>query len=265
MSFASQFEDRWINVIAPAIKSIVVDGKPLSPIRVDASKISESILTEILGGIANSLLVLADISTQGYVDKRPMRNENVMYELGLTHATRLPQEVLVFRSDDDRLSFDVANIRVNHYEPDSAPEDAQKKVASAIEDALQSVKQEKSQAVQMAVRGLDAKMLDLIISLAQVPNKSLVSHGQLVSKNKKIIPIIQLGQAIPQLLSARIIEAGFLSDTRENVTKLETIGYRLTSFGMAVKNVALVELAVNNQAVRKAVAEALSSPVDETT
>ena len=108
-------------------------------------------------------------------------------------------------------------------------------------------------------------MLDLIISLAQAPNKSLVSHGQLVSKNKKIIPIIQLGQAIPQLLSARIIEAGFLSDARENVTKIETIGYRLTSFGMAVKNVALVELAENNQAVRKAVAEALNIPVDETT
>ncbi len=74
---------------------------------------SDSILTEILDGIGRCRAFLADISLIGEIENTPIRNANVLYEVGLAHAVRLPQEVLLFRSDDRPLMFDMANIRVN--------------------------------------------------------------------------------------------------------------------------------------------------------
>ena len=66
MSFAPQFQARWKAVITPAIRSVMVNGKPLEPHRVDARQISDSVLTEILGGITNDRLIFADVSTISY-------------------------------------------------------------------------------------------------------------------------------------------------------------------------------------------------------
>jgi len=49
-------------VIAPAIRGVLLDGVPLEPYRVDTSKTGDSILTDIVDGIAHSQLVLADVS-----------------------------------------------------------------------------------------------------------------------------------------------------------------------------------------------------------
>ena len=57
----------------------------------------------------------------GTVNGHPMRNDNVLYEVGLAHAARLPAEVVLFRSDRDQLMVDVVNIRVNSYDPDRDP------------------------------------------------------------------------------------------------------------------------------------------------
>ena len=107
MSFDPALRLRWTNVIEPAVREA-----GLEPFRVDASKVSDSILTEILQGIARARLILADISSVGGV-----RNANVLYEVGMAHAARQPQEVLLFRSDSDRLLFDVSNVRVNAFHP----------------------------------------------------------------------------------------------------------------------------------------------------
>jgi hypothetical protein len=52
MSFHPSQENRWRNVIAPALSGIVVDGGPLEPFRVDLSRASDAILDEILRAIA---------------------------------------------------------------------------------------------------------------------------------------------------------------------------------------------------------------------
>ena len=63
-----------------------------------------------MDGITSSRLFLADVTSIGKRDDVPIRNGNVMYEIGLAHAVRLPEEVLLFRSDSDRLLFDLANV-----------------------------------------------------------------------------------------------------------------------------------------------------------
>ena len=56
MSFDSRFDQRWNEVIAPAIRQVLRDEVPLEPLRVDSRKVSDSILTEILDEISKSRL-----------------------------------------------------------------------------------------------------------------------------------------------------------------------------------------------------------------
>jgi hypothetical protein len=112
MSFASQYQARFDSVIAPAIGSVTHSGERLKPYRVDLSKSGDSILTDIVDGIAHSQLVLADVSTIGKdsVSGVSYRNANVLYEVGLALACRHPSEVLLIRDDEDKFLFDVSSI-----------------------------------------------------------------------------------------------------------------------------------------------------------
>src|SRR3989337_2771078 len=80
MSFDPRFQQRWLEVISRGIRNVQVNGKNLEPVRVDARRISDSILTEVLSGVGTSRLFLADVTTLERVDGRPIRNGNVMYE-----------------------------------------------------------------------------------------------------------------------------------------------------------------------------------------
>lgn len=110
MSFADRYKNRFEAVIAPAIRSI--PGEQLEPYRVDASKSGDSILTEIMDGIAHCQMVLADVSSIGNdpATGRSYRNGNVMYEVGLALACRQPAEVLLVRDDHEKFLFDVSTI-----------------------------------------------------------------------------------------------------------------------------------------------------------
>ncbi len=118
MSFDPSFDARWPHVLAPAVRAVLVNDRPLDPHRVDLRRVSDSILTEILDGIARCRVFLADLTSFGEINGRAVRNANVMYEVGLAHAVRQPEEVLLFRSDDLDLLFDITNVRVHRYDPD---------------------------------------------------------------------------------------------------------------------------------------------------
>ncbi|MHB1033186.1 MAG: hypothetical protein ACYC35_04090 [Pirellulales bacterium] len=112
MSFAPQYKGRYDAIISPAIQSITINNVPLKAYRVDTSKSGDSILTDIMEGIAHSQMVVADVSTFGTdaQTKHPYRNGNVMYEVGIALACRQPQEVLLIRDDNDHFLFDVSTI-----------------------------------------------------------------------------------------------------------------------------------------------------------
>src|SRR5687768_9612375 len=112
MSFDPKYQSRFKEIVEPAIQQLHVDGKQLSTYRVDISKNGDSILTDIVDGIAHSRLVLADVSSIGKdsVTGRPYRNANVLYEVGLALACRHPAEVLSVRDDEDPFLFDVSTV-----------------------------------------------------------------------------------------------------------------------------------------------------------
>jgi hypothetical protein len=112
MNFADIYKRRFEDVIAPAIRDVQIGNVRLEPYRVDLSKSGDSILTDIMDGIAHSQMVLADISVIGHdaVTGAPIRNGNVMYEVGLAVACRQPKEVLLIRDDREKFLFDVSTI-----------------------------------------------------------------------------------------------------------------------------------------------------------
>jgi len=116
MSFSSQYQSRFKEIIEPAINQISVNGVKLEADRVDISKSGDSILTDIMEGIAHSQMILADVSTIGKdsVSGDSFRNGNVMYEVCLALASRHSSEVLLVRDDKDEFLFDVSTIPHKH-------------------------------------------------------------------------------------------------------------------------------------------------------
>jgi len=112
MKFGGIYDERYQKIFVPAISSIAIDRVALKPYRVDLSQSGDSILTDIMDGIAHARFILADISTIGKDSKTGIayRSGNVMYEVGIALACRQSHDVLLVRDDVDAFLFDVSTI-----------------------------------------------------------------------------------------------------------------------------------------------------------
>ena len=112
MSFEQRFNDRFDSIIKPAIEDELIAGVQLTAFKVNNSLTGDSILTDIADGIVHSAIFLADVSVidEGRYAETPIRNGNVMYEVGLALASRQPSEVLLVRDDTKKFLFDVSTI-----------------------------------------------------------------------------------------------------------------------------------------------------------
>ena len=200
MSFADAYKLRFEKVIAPAIQAISMGGVPLRPYRVDLSKSGDSILTEIVDGIAHSQMVLADVSTLGHDSKTgiPYRNGNVMYEIGIALACRQSSEVLLVRDDKDKFLFDVSTIphmTLNFVDSDAARD--------ALRDELMSRLRERNLVhdarVETAIASLSGPEVAIL--------KTLAKHdlGTIWGKPGGSFNLIDLA-AYPRLLDKHLIK-----------------------------------------------------------
>lgn len=235
MSFDEKFQSRWDNAIAPAIQRVEVNGDRLQPHRVDAGTIGDSILTEILGGVTNDRLIFSDITSLGNTGGKPIRSGNVMYEIGLAHSVRLPEEVLIFRSDTDPLLFDVANVRVNFYDPDGDPEDASQRVVDSIVESLRELDLKRNLAVKSAFGSLDYeswKVLSTAMELTEIknlPTRNLREAFDNARYNSAIIRLLEIGALEAEMIK---LTPELLKKANQPIEALVT--YRLTEFGRAV-------------------------------
>lgn len=237
MSFDKKFDNRWNNVIEPAICEV-----GLEPYRVDKKTISDSIITEIVSGISNCRLFFADLSSFDKLNDRPLRNENVLYEVGIAHSRRLAEEVILFRSDNEKLMFDLANIRVNYYNPDEEPELAKRLIIEALQSAIAEIKLQKYFSVQHAVDSLTEDCC--ICLLSSVPthgniNDPIYNQGFTLSnivKNNSILQLIELGILIAQYPNLESILSTKNSEQQDKDSRQNdgNMSYKITSFGKAV-------------------------------
>lgn len=256
MSFDDRFQPRWENVIAPAIRNVSVNDTILEPHRVDTRRIGDSILTEILGGITNDRLILADVTTLGHVDKKVIRNGNVMYEIGLAHSVRLAEGVLIFRSDSDHLLFDVANVRVNSYNPDGSPDDARRKVADAILESLKELDLKRHLAVKAAAQSLDFTGW-WVLSMAAAKNG--IQHFQTRTMGQALGNAAN-NAAIARLLEFGALETDYIKLTPEMVKTFDgpaeqLVNYKPTPFGKAVLEYAANEMVGMSPEIQSLLAE----------
>jgi hypothetical protein len=232
MSFAHEFQHRWEAVIAPGI---TVAG--LEPFRIDMPRVSGSIPAEIVAAIAESRLVLADVTAVA-----GQRNGNVMYEVGIAHAARQPEEVLLFRSDDERLLFDVATIRVNRYEPDRETDQSRDLVAAAVRSALADIETMHSLAVTRAGAALDSVAINVLIA-ASNPEADGLTHPSLSNMAEHLARAPTIA-AISRLLELELLSAEWPRLTAAHVPEFDgvpfaeilrrVVRYRVTPLGEAV-------------------------------
>jgi hypothetical protein len=253
MSFDPRFDGRWRDVIAPAVGRISVNDRPLEPVRVDTRNISDSILTEILTGISDSRLVFADITTIGHLDRKPIRNGNVMYEVGLAQAARLPEEVILFRSDDDPLLFDTSTIRVNSYSPDNAAGEAQNEVSNALLGALREIDLRKHLTVQKAAEMLDIPSVYLLFESLNpqgVPHPVMKTMGNVLANSAR-------AAAISRLLEMGALRTKYLNVTPKILAEIgdssdeDIMKYECTEFGHALINETTKRLGVLSPDIRE--------------
>lgn len=243
MSFDPQFTDLWTHVLRPAISNVKLNEAPLRPHRVDLARKGDSILVEIVQHIAEARLVLADVTTTGWLNRerkrvKAIRNGNVMYELGLAHASRLPEEVVVVRGDDDSLDFDVSGVRIHRYPAN--PADAKLFIEGLLVDALHAVDQRRTLAVQQALRSLTPHMF-LLLHMSEpltFPNPTTMRDFFATEEDRA---------ALKDLLKGGMVEATYnaLPPDFMNMPIANFFKYRPSPFGLAVYQAARSELKFN--------------------
>lgn len=168
MSFAEPYKKRFNEVIKPAIEEITYRGKKLKANRVDLSQTGDSILTDIMDGIAHSIMVLADVSVIGHDSKtgHAYRNGNVMYEVGLALACRQPSEILLVRDDQDRFLFDVSTVPHKHMVFANS-ESARVLLKEEIENRLREIDHVRDTRIRLAVATLTANERQIVATFSK--------------------------------------------------------------------------------------------------
>lgn len=160
-----EFEERWSLIFKPAIQSF-----DLKPYRVKEPFVSDSIPVDIIDSINRAMFLLFDISNEE--TKKP--NPNVMYELGIAHATRLPQEVIIIRDNYSKSTpFDVNHIRWN----DIFPKNVKRSITiiqKLIKNANKEIDLMKDKMIKKTFNALDPEMIEFLAIL----KKSYESIGK---------------------------------------------------------------------------------------
>jgi hypothetical protein len=234
MSFAPEFEMTWAQIIEPAIREDV----KLTPNRVDYNRSGESIIHDILDGIAHARLVLGDITCSLMRDMRgnvwPQRNGNVMWEIGIAHVTRVPDEVILIRADNEASIFDLTQFRAFPYDPANVPE-SRATVATLCKDRLRAVDQWRIDYVERYARELDFPCW-MVLSQA-----SANGYKQPTIRNmREVLSNISILPAITRLLEIGALKTQYLTITPELVKEVgdkpfeESVRYVVTPLGQAI-------------------------------
>lgn len=255
MSFDARFQSRWENVLSPALQHISHNKSPLRPFRVDLGKASDAILTEILQNIADATVIGADITAHAELDGRPIRNANVLYEVGIAHAVRFPEEVVLFRSDTLKLDFDVAGVRVHSYDPDANPTRAMAFVTDTVIESLRAMQERARISIRWASERLTLPATFLILELMKA-EKTIHPPSNTMGD---LIGGAQRADAIALLLGVGALRSTMFRLTPELLAQLKQdpnhdaplVEYVLTPFGKQLGTHLLTEMGAFSDGMRE--------------
>jgi hypothetical protein len=162
-----------------------------------------------------------------------------MYEVGLAHAVRLPEEVILFRSDNDSLMFDLANIRVNYYDPDTEPKISRQHVSDALTTAFKEIDLQKHLAVRRGSESLNFHEWSILIKSL---SNDRVINPPLIRTMRDAASKTFDSNAITRLLELGIIKTNYTKVTSEIIKQeadtpiddWKMMSYKVTSYGIEV-------------------------------
>lgn len=202
------FQKQNVTTRYDEIIKIAIEQIPLRPRFLKDMITGDSIPVDIMTGIIECKLVLFDISRTCNGE----RNANVMYELGLAHTWRNPEEVIVVRDDQEKLPFDIQSTGVVFYSLDDKGK-AIKEIKETIMFRLDQIEKIQQSAVRKAAESL-----------------SIEAHNLLMSSKGKIFFIKDRSSSenfisIPMLLNLGLVEM---------LTDIKGFGYHPTPLGRKV-------------------------------
>ena len=133
-------------------------------VRVKEDWIADDITSKILDGIANSKMLLFDLSDD---PKSPCEysrqpNGNVLYELGIAVAMREPEDILLIKEKSSSATpFDIKSLTINEY--DGALND--RWLTEKLKYTLENQEWYKSRRVEAAAKSIDSFGLKLMLSV----------------------------------------------------------------------------------------------------
>jgi len=96
-------------------------------------------------------------------------NPNVMYEIGIAHSSRLPEEVIIIRgenSKDDPAPFNISHIRWNSFNPDE-PAKAINKIKKLIKWAEKEIDLIKDKMLTKIMYSLDPELIEFLVTVRE--------------------------------------------------------------------------------------------------
>ncbi len=157
MPFHPSFDSRFSNIIKPAAKEVGFEDAYRSKEILS----SNAIVTKILEGIANSRMVLCDLSDdQGHV------NGNVLYEAGIATTIREPHSVVLIRDQEPtKADFDVRGLTI--YRPPNGKL-TKSWLAGLLKRHLEETDWTKSKRIEVIAHSLD----DFCLVLLEGPGRN---------------------------------------------------------------------------------------------
>ena len=230
MPYSSQFESRWKEIFVPAI--VCCD---LKPYRTKELFVSNSIPVDILDGIGRAKFLLFDISNEE--KNRP--NSNVMYELGIAHAIRLPEEVIILRDEQSESSpFDIRHIRWNSFSTQKI-EESRVKIEKLIKNAEKQIDLTKDLTVKNALSLLDLDMISFLDTVREYVSEGFdlypfdPDRKGLYGLPHKNCSEGYLRKLARDLINLRIIKSADLISIQKKIYGV-TPEYYFTEFGKAI-------------------------------
>jgi len=196
---------RYDNIIKKAIEKTKMEPYFLKDLIT-----GDSIPIEVMTGIIECKLTLFEISPMKNEDNS--RNSNVMYELGLAHAWRNKEEVIIIRDDCGNLPIDIQSIGVIQYNIKDK-ERAIDKIKNTICFRLQEIEKIQKSMIRKAAESLNIQAHNVLMA-----SKGKIFHDANFESFDKIL-------AIPLLLNLGLVEM---------LTDIKGYGYHPTQLGREV-------------------------------
>jgi hypothetical protein len=144
---------------------------------------------------------------------------------------RRPEDVIIFRSDNDPLLFDVSGIRVLSYVPDSDPDTARSLVTNAVVDALKFSAIADQWSVDRTIESLDPLAIAMLFGVGKFPLSDDLRDMKLAARDTRWAPAIQ------RLLGLAAIRTKVdiaLSETKPTASLDDMSSLELTDLGIEV-------------------------------